>query len=93
MTGRRGQAVVEVLALAPLVAACTVAFAAGAFRLVAMAQAESVLSDALAADVAGTSILGVVHGRARLVSVTATVIVIEVSAPLGPVRLSGQRIG
>ena len=92
MRARRGQAVVEVLALVPLVVACTLAFVAAAFQLVAMARAESALSDAVAADVAGTSVRGALHGRARLVSADATSIVIDVAAPLGDVRLQGERV-
>ena len=92
MSHRRGQAVAEVLALAPLIAACTLAYAVAAHRLEAMARAESALSVAVAADVAGSSVTGALHGRARLVSMDATAIVVEVAAPLGAVRLRGLRI-
>ena len=92
MNARRGQAMVEVLALAPVVAACMLAFAAGAGQLVAMARAEAALANAVAADAAGTSIHGAVHGRARIVSVTPGSIAIAVEAPLGEVRLSGRRV-
>ncbi len=83
---------VEVLALAPVLAACTLGFAAGAAQLVAMARAEAALANAVAADAAGTSIHGAVHRRARIVSVTPGSIEIAVEAPLGEVRLSGRRV-
>jgi hypothetical protein len=92
LSRRRGQAVVEVLALAPVMAACTLGFAAGAGQLVAMARAEAALANAVAADAAGTSIHGAVNGRARLVSVTSDAIEIAVDAPLGEVRLTGRRV-
>jgi hypothetical protein len=92
MSRHRAQAVVEVLAVAPVVVACVVAFAIAAARLVALARAESALSDALAADVAGTSMRGALQGRARLVSVDANAVLIEVNAPLGAIHLRGERI-
>lgn len=92
MRWRRGQALVEVLALAPLVAACAIGYGACATQLAAIARAEAALANAIAADAAGTSIRGAVHGRARLVAVSARTIEIVVPAPLGDVARRGQRV-
>ena len=83
---------VEVLALTPVIAACVFIFVAGLGQLVALARAEAALANAIAADAAGTSLGGSLHGRARLVSVTADAIEIAVEAPLRDVRLRGRRV-
>jgi len=92
MTWRRGQAVVEVLALAPVVAACATGFALVALQLSALARAEAALARAVAADAAGGSVVGAITGRARLVRITEERIEVEVVAPLGDVRLTERRI-
>ena len=89
MSGRRrGQAVVEVLALAPVLVALLAAFVIARARLVAQARAEAVLADVQAADAAGTPPAAALLGRARLVLLTPTVVRIAVAAPLGDVRLA-----
>lgn len=92
MNGRRGQAVAEVLVLAPLVAACMGAFALAALQLSAMARAEAALSAAIAADAGGGSVSGALAGRGRLIALTPARIAIEVRGPLGGVRRSAERI-
>lgn len=92
MTARRGQAVAEVLALAPLITACSCAFALAAMHLTAMAGAEAALSAAIQADAAGGSVAGALIGRGRLIALTPSRITIEVRGPLGGVRRSEERI-
>ncbi|MGI9187659.1 MAG: hypothetical protein ACR2J9_09145 [Gaiellales bacterium] len=92
MSARRGQAVVELLAVAPLIAACCAAFAIAAIQLSVMARAEAALSRAVAADAAGGSIAGALAGRARLTTLTTSRITVEVHGPLGIVRRSEERV-
>ena len=90
-SGRRGQAIVEVLALAPLVVVAVLAFAVAAGRLAAMARAEAALARAVAVDAAGASIAHVLPRHARLVRATDTTITVAVPAPLGAITLEGPR--
>ena len=83
---------VEVVVLAPIIVACAAAFACATDRLAATASAEAALSNAVAADAAGTSIRGSLHGRARLVAITPSAITISVPAPLGDIRRTGARV-
>lgn len=88
---RRAQAIVEVLALAPLVVAAAVAFAVATGRLAAMARAEAALARAVAVDAAGGSIAHGLPKPARLVRTTPTRITVSVPAPLGAITLQGTR--
>lgn len=88
---RRAQAVVEVLALAPLVSACVVAFAIASSRIVAHVQAQSALQAALAADAAGEPIQAALRGRALLVHLDTEQIIVEVDAPWRAVRVTSNR--
>lgn len=92
MSRQRGQGVVEVVALAPLVAACAAAFAIACVRVAAQARAESALATALAADAAGGSIAGALHGRARLVRADGRLIAVAVPAPLGAVTAASPPV-
>ncbi len=92
MRSRRGQAIVEVLVLAPIVVACVGAFVISCTRLTAMARAEAALANAVAADASGASVAGAIAGRARLVRLDSERIEIAVEAPLGTIRLSGRRV-
>jgi len=87
----RGQAIVEVLALAPLVVAAVLAFAVAAGRLAAMARAEAALARAVAVDAAGASTAYGLPRRARLVRTTDATITVAVPAPLGAITLEGPR--
>jgi hypothetical protein len=89
---RHGQAVVEVLALAPLLVALLAAFVIAQARLVAQAQAEAVLADVQAAEAAGTPPAAALLGRARLVQLTPTSVRIAVAAPLGDFELTARRL-
>lgn len=93
MTARRGQAVVEVLAVAPLVAACVIGFALVAEQLCTRARAEALLGEVIGAQAAGTALpLAVRRSGARIVVRTQTVEV-QLPGPLGEVRLRERRIG
>ena len=89
---RRGQGVVEVIAIAPLVVCAVAAFAVASARLAAMARAESALAAALAADAADQPVRGALRGRARIVRLDDRVIAIAVPAPLGPIVREAPRI-
>lgn len=93
MIGRqRGQAVVEIVILAPIIAACVGAFAIAALRIAAVARVESALQVAIAADAAGEPVASALHGRARLVEIRPDRIVVSVSAPWGAIRGVTQRV-
>ncbi len=79
--------------LAPLLTACVAGFCVAAARVTAMARAEAALSNAIAADAAGSSVGGALHGRARLVRLDATTVEIAIDAPFGAVVARGHRIG
>ncbi len=90
MSGRRGQAVVEVIALAPLVTALVAVLAVGGARVAATARAEAMLARALAADAAGEPIVAAV-GQAATVEVGHRIVVV-VKAPFGDVRRDALRV-
>lgn len=88
---RRAQAMVEVLALAPLVVAATLAYAVAAEQLATIAEAEAALARAVAIDAAGASVERSLPHGARLERMTSTTITIAVSAPLREISLTGER--
>ncbi len=89
----RGQAVIEVILLAPLVTACVVGFAVTYGRVAATARAEVALQLAVAADAAGEPIAAALVGRGRLIEVADSTITVSVPAPLSPLELTGRRAG
>jgi hypothetical protein len=83
--------VAEVLALAPIVVAATLAFAVAATRLSAMARAEAALARVIAIDAAGMSIGQGLPERVRITRVTRTTVTITVPAPLRAIVITGER--
>ena len=91
MRRRRGQAVVEVLALAPVLMTLLIALTIAERRLAAAATAEAILADVVAADAAGEPLDGALGGRARLLPGSAEQVAIAVDAPLGAIVRHAER--
>ncbi|MFM7693081.1 MAG: hypothetical protein ACKO7U_02065 [Actinomycetota bacterium] len=87
---RRGQALVELLALCPVLAACGCAFAIACGRVVAVTQAERELARAVRADAMGLRPAPAPGVRVR---VAGARIEVRVAAPLGAVRREAVRVG
>ncbi|MEY4227170.1 MAG: hypothetical protein RL190_1927 [Actinomycetota bacterium] len=87
---RRGQALVELLALCPLLAACGCAFAVACGRVTAVALAERELARAVRADAMG---LAPVPAPGVRVRVAGALVEVRVAAPLGAVRRQAARVG
>ncbi len=89
---RSGQAIVEVIVLAPVVVACVAAFVIVVARVAATARLESAAQVALAADAAGEPVKAALNGRAKDVVIEPQRIVITVAAPLRDLTLAVPRI-
>ena len=87
---RRGQALVELLALCPVVAACACAFAIACGRVAAVARAERELARAVHADAAGLVPAPTPGAR---VSVRGRIVEVRVRAPVADVVRRAERVG
>ena len=87
---RRGQALVELIALCPIIAACACAFAIACGRVAAVARAEAALARAVRADAAGLTPAPTPGVRVRI---DGRRIEVRVRAPLGEVARVAQRVG
>lgn len=86
---RRGQALVELLALCPVLAACGCAFAVACGRVAAVARAERELARAVRADAMGLVPAPAPGVRVRI---DGALVEVRVVAPLGSVRRQTARI-
>lgn len=86
---RRGQALVELIALCPVLAACACAFAVACGRVAAVARAERELARAVRADAMGLVPVAAPGVRVRI---AGTLIEVRVAAPLGAVERRAERI-
>ena len=87
---RRGQALVELLALCPVLVACGCAFAIACGRVAAVTRAERELARAVRADAMGLAPAPAPGVRVR---VAGALIEVRVAAPLGGVRRQAERVG
>jgi hypothetical protein len=87
---RRGQALVELLALCPVIAACGCAFAIACGRVAAVARAERELARVVRADAMGLAPAPAPGVRVR---VAGAWVEVRVAAPLGDVRRAAARVG